>query len=381
MLLLMASEDQKRLTDLTVGDAKHVLVYGVALLLAVVLFLWLVGQVLVALLLGVVAGAYLLPVQEWLERRLKARAGSALITMALIVVPLIGLISYAWSELSGYSNFVYEQREEMINAISSALGRYLPVEDTRAGVEAAFVETLTRSAQAVQELRERSALLLTSLILFFFTVFYVLTHRIRLAAYIKLRVPGDYLPLYEKLTVNIGDALHGALWATFLDQCIKSLIIFTLNLIFGVPLALVITIVAFFLGFLPLVGGWAIYIPVSLYLLVFRDEPTSAAIYFGVGVAMTIVSSFLLRPKLAASRTRRFNFYWMLVALVAGVFAFGIPGIVLGPVILGFVKAVLDTLVGDVRYSTSLLASEREQEATEEQTPAKDPQPLNAAAD
>ena len=381
MLLLMGTEDQRRLKDLTVGDAKRVLVYGVALLLAVVLFLWLVGQVLVALLLGIVAGVYLLPVQEWLEKRLKARAGSALITMALIVVPLIGLISYAWSELSGYSNFVYEQREEMINAISSALGRYLPVEDTRSGVEAAFVETLTRSARAVQELRERSALLLTSLILFFFTVFYVLTQRIRLAAYIKLRVPGDYLPLYEKLTLNIGDALHGALWATFLDQCIKSLIIFTLNLIFGVPLAMVLTIAAFFLGFLPLIGGWAIYIPVSLYLLVFRDEPTSAGIYFGVGVAMTIASSFLLRPKLAASRTRRFNFYWMLVALVAGVFAFGIPGIVLGPVILGFVKAVLDTLVGDIRYSTSLLASEREQEAPEEQTPAKDPQPLNTAAD
>ena len=61
----------------------------------------------------------------------------------------------------------------------------------------------------------------------------------------------------------------------------------------------------------------------------------------------------------------RFNFYWMLVGLVAGVYAFGIPGIVLGPAILGFAKAIMDTLVGDVKYETSLLKEERTQQAEE----------------
>ena len=55
---------------------------------------------------------------------------------------------------------------------------------------------------------------------------------------------------------------------------------------------------------------------------------------------MTLGSSLLLRPKLASESARRFNFYWMLVALVAGVYVFGIAGVVLGPAILGFVKAV-----------------------------------------
>ena len=43
-----------------------------------------------------------------------------------------------------------------------------------------------------------------SLSLFFFTIYYVLTHRIRIASYIKVRIPGEYLPFYEKLAVNIG---------------------------------------------------------------------------------------------------------------------------------------------------------------------------------
>jgi predicted PurR-regulated permease PerM len=57
------------------------------------------------------------------------------------------------------------------------------------------------------------------------------------------------------------------------------------------------------------------------------------------------------------------------VALVSGVFTFGVPGVVLGPAILGFAKAVLDSLVGEVRYETSLLREEMHREMEEGEEP------------
>ena len=51
----MANDDSRRLSELTLGEAKRILVYGTALVLAIVLFFMLVGKVLVALLLGIVA--------------------------------------------------------------------------------------------------------------------------------------------------------------------------------------------------------------------------------------------------------------------------------------------------------------------------------------
>jgi len=370
----MSKGDSRLLSELTVSDAKRILVYGSALALALVLFGMLVGKVMVALLLGVVAGVYLLPVQEWLERHLRARAGSALITIALIVVPLVGLTLYAWLEMSSYSNLIHgKERAELINSISNSLSRYLPVArvNARFGLEVAFAEAVTRSAEATQELRSRAAYLLASTALFFFTVFYVLTQRVRLTAYIKVRVPGEYLPLYEKLAENIGGALRGALRAVLIDQTLKALVIVVLNLIFDVPLAVVLGLVTFLVGFFPLLGEWAVYVPISIYLLVFRNDPVSASIYLGAGILMTLGSSLLLRPKLASSGAGRFNFYWMLLGLVAGVYMFGIPGIVLGPAILGFVKAVADTIFGDIRYETSLLKSERENEQQDQLTPER----------
>jgi predicted PurR-regulated permease PerM len=358
--------DSSRLSELTVGDAKRVVVYAAAVLLAVWLFFLLVGKVLVALLLGVVAAAFLLPVQEWLERRLRARAGSALITIALIVVPLVTIVGYAWYELSDYSKVVQQRRGEIIDGISRVVSTYVPVsrQGTRAGLEAAFSEAVTRSAEAIQDLHQRAALLLASLAIFFFTLYYVLTQRLRISQYLKVRIPGDFLPLYEKLSENVGDALRGALQAVFIDQAIKGVIIFILNAAFGVPLALVLALVTFLVGFFPLLGEWAIYLPVAVYLLVFRHEPRGAVVYLLIGVAITLASTLFIRPRLAARGARRsFNFYWMLIALVAGVYAFGIPGIVLGPAILGFVKAVADTVIGKVRYETSLLKEEKEQQA------------------
>ena len=144
-------------------------------------------------------------------------------TIALIVVP--------WCA-PGYTGRAFHHQissgkhDKIIEAISHSLSRYIPVgrESTRAGLQAAFTEIVTRSGEITQELRKRAALILASLALFFFTVFYILTQRIRIGAYIKVRIPGTYMPLYEKLTQNVGAALRGALRAVFIDQTIKALV-------------------------------------------------------------------------------------------------------------------------------------------------------------
>ena len=365
--------ESKRLADVTVGEAKRALIYGAVIVLALWLCVWLLGEILVALLLGVVAGAYLLPVQKWLERRLRARAGSALITMALIVVPLVATVAYGWQEISGYGAKVEteDSRKQIIESISRSLTKTVGLGDTRPTLESAFAAAVVRSGEMFKQLRERSALLLVSATIFFFTIFYVLTQRVRLAAYIKLRIPGEFMPFYELLVVNVGGALRGALFAVMVDQTLKALAILVMNFVFGVPLAVALALATFLIGFFPLLGEWAVYIPVSVYLLVFQDRPVAAGAYLAIGVAMTAGSSLLLRPKLAARSAERFNFYWMLVGLVAGTYAFGIPGIILGPAILGFAKAIMDTLVGDVKYETSLLKEERAQRTGEAKAEAE----------
>src|SRR5215211_4834132 len=152
------SVESKRLGDVTVGEAKRAVIYAALVALAIFLFVRLLGEVLVALLLGAVAAAYLLPVQECLERRLRARAGSALVTIALIVVPLAATVGYGWYEMSGYSSAVQDERrrELVIAGISQSLSEYVAVENTRAVLQNAFAEAFVRSGEALSDVKQRT---------------------------------------------------------------------------------------------------------------------------------------------------------------------------------------------------------------------------------
>ena len=80
----------------------------------------------------------------------------------------------------------------------------------------------------------------------------------------------------------------------------------------------------------------------------------------GFGLNTLFISTYL-RPKLAADRSRVLDFYWMFVGLVCGVYTFGLAGILLGPILIGLLKAVVDTVTAG--SSWRLLDREGEEEA------------------
>jgi predicted PurR-regulated permease PerM len=162
---------------------------------------------------------------------------------------------------------------------------------------------------------------------------------------VRSKVPPRYAPLAAALEHNVRGVLYGAVYATVLTQTLKSVTILLLNLLFGVPLAGVLAVLSFLIGFFPIVGSWSVYVPVAAWLLVFRNAPVAALLMLATGFLLnTVFISMYLRPKLAAEKSRVLNFYWMFVALVTGVYAFGLPGILLGPIVLGLLKAVIDTV-------------------------------------
>jgi predicted PurR-regulated permease PerM len=161
----------------------------------------------------------------------------------------------------------------------------------------------------------------------------------------RAKVPPRYGELASALEHNVRGVLHGAMYATLVTQTIKSLVILVLNLAFHVPLAMVLAVASFVIGLFPIVGSWSVYVPVALWLGIFRGAWLSAAFMLTVGfLGNTLFISMYVRPKLASEKSRVLDFYWMFVGLVTGVYTFGLVGIVLGPILIGILKATLDTI-------------------------------------
>ncbi len=337
-----------RLADYPLPQLRKELLTLLLLGAILALFLYMVHDVLVAAVAGVVLGIYLIPFERWLHARLRNRGVAAVVTITLVTVPLVVMLLYSWIEISRAASYLQVHREEVARQINGAIDRLpftqgIEIEDRLTGL----VGTLaSQTSRLVAELRATIDIVLLGVAVLLFTTFYILTDHERIVAYLRSKVPGRYQGLVSEMSRSVRAVVYGALYAAFFTQLLKSGVILALNLAFDVPLAVVLTIVSFFIGFFPIVGSWSVYLPVAIYLMVFRHNTFGGLAMLVVGfVGNTLLLSMYLRPKIAAERSQVLNFYWMFIALVTGVYTFGLIGIIIGPVLIAVLKAIFDSIM------------------------------------
>ena len=336
-----------RLADYTLPELRKAFLTGALLVGILALFVYMVHEVLVAVIAGVVLAAYLIPFDDWTRKRLKNPTLTAITVIVVVIVPLAAVLTYSWVEISNTAEYLNENREAVAQEISVALQR-LPYGEglvVRDDMSRLVSRVANRSQEIVAGVQETLDILVLSIAVFLFTVFYILTEHTAIVAYLRRRIPGRYQPLTTRITDSIRYVAYGALYATFLTQVLKALIVLAMNLIWDVPLAVVLALAAFFIGFLPIVGSWSIYVPTAVYIMVFEDDVVGGVLMLLVGLlGNTVFISMYLRPRIAASKSRVLNFYWMFIALVTGVYTFGLVGIIIGPVLIGMLKAVFESV-------------------------------------
>jgi predicted PurR-regulated permease PerM len=337
----------QRLSDLTLPEFRRMLITTTLFVIVLVLFLWMVRTVIIATILGIIVAVYTRPVYGWLRNRVKSSTLAATLTILAIILPVLGLLVYSYTEIKDVAAYVSTHQEEIALKINTAIRKlpFLSAADMGESVRQYVLEASdygTRIPGIIKSALKGFAIAAT---IFIFTTFYVLVDAEKIGAYIRSKIPPRYGQLGSALESNVRGVLYGALYSTFVTQALKSVILFVLFVAFQVPLAGVLVILSFIIGFFPIVGSWSVYVPVGLWLLVFRESPAQAVALILIGFFVnTLYISTILRPKLAAEKSKVLNFYWMLVGLVTGVFTFGLVGVLLGPMIIGLLKAIVDTI-------------------------------------
>lgn len=336
-----------RLADLTIPEMRRLLVTTLLSSIVVVLFLYMVRRVIVAGVLGVIIAAYMRPFYTRLLAAVGRRAPAALLTILAVIVPVLAALVYSYEEIGDLATYVDAHREEIAAQVAKAVHRVPFLETANVGesVRSWVLATSGYGVRVPGMIRRTVVSFSIGATIFLFTAFYILIDGESLAAWLRAKIPPRYAELRTALETSVRGVLYGAIYSTLVTQSLKSLVILALNLIFGVPLAAALAILSFIIGFFPIVGSWSIYVPVALWLLVFRGATVPAIVMVLVGFfGNTLFVSMYLRPKLAADRSRVLNFYWMLVALVTGVYTFGLAGILIGPILIGMLKAIIDTV-------------------------------------
>lgn len=161
-------------------------------------------------------------------------------------------------------------------------------------------------------------------------------------------------PISDRVQRDLMAELDDLMWASVVGNVIvagiQALLLGVGLFLLGVPGVTFLTVAAFALTLLPLVGSFGVWVPMSTYLLV-RGRSTAAVLLLVFGVLVSL-SDVYLRPAVI-NRAGAINVAIIVVGIFGGIVLFGGVGLFVGPVALGGAKVVLD-----------LYAREREAAAT-----------------
>ena len=177
------------------------------------------------------------------------------------------------------------------------------------------------------------------LLVLLFTFYFGLREAGKLKEYVSVVIP---LPkehkhkLYEKFQHVTDSVLMGH----FVIGIVQGLISGVGYYIFGVPNALILTVATIIVGIIPVIGPWFVWIPVDIFL--FMNGNSVAGIQLLVYGLFVInwVETFL-RPVVIAERADM-NPAIAVIGAIGGIYAFGIIGFVLGPLVLAYLILLIE---------------------------------------
>ena len=152
------------------------------------------------------------------------------------------------------------------------------------------------------------------------------------------------LPLEETMREHLIRTAHNVLYASVFSgmvvAAVQGLIGGLLFWALGLGAPVLWGMVMGFLSLLPVVGPWLVWVPAALYLVA-QGAYGKAIILAAVGGLVVGMADNVLRPILLSGRAQMSGLL-VLISILGGVAAFGLLGIVLGPILVALGDAVLE---------------------------------------
>ncbi|ORE93953.1 AI-2E family transporter [Aurantimonas sp. 22II-16-19i] len=179
-----------------------------------------------------------------------------------------------------------------------------------------------------------------NLLLTFYFLFYLLRDETRAVTALKAALPlsqGEFALLAERVIATVRASVLGTAFVAMLQGVLGGLSFWWL----GLPAPIFWGVVMGFLGIVPFLGAFVIWVPAAAYLALSGDLRAAMVLALWgtlvVGLVDNLVYPILVGRQLMIHSAVTF------IAVVGGLLVFGTTGLVLGPIIVAALLALLQT--------------------------------------
>ena len=156
---------------------------------------------------------------------------------------------------------------------------------------------------------------------------------------ILAQVPDKYHKETELFLNNLNESYKNL----FIGNVLTSIVIGVISgigyYIIGIPNAFILAVITGVFALLPIIGGWAVYIPISIYYIIVGEVLKGIELLLFGAIFLSTLPDFIIRP-LIVKKESDVHPSLILIAFLVGPLTLGLGGFAIGPLIVGAFDAI-----------------------------------------
>lgn len=175
------------------------------------------------------------------------------------------------------------------------------------------------------------------LLILIFSVFYFARDGDKIMVYISDIIPDKDKRFYQQIFNSADDVLKSIIVGNVIPAAILGVLSGVLYFFLGYPYAILLAIISGIAMFIPIIGPWIVYGILGVFsVLVGNTFQGIMVIFFGWIIETS--TDFYIRPRISVQYSEVHPLVFLL-GFIYGAVTMGIPGLFIGPLILGITYA------------------------------------------
>ena len=317
------------------------LIVGILIVLAFVI----IRPILFSSLFGLILAFIFYPIYKSLYKWTRSKNLAALIVctffIIIIILPLWFLTPMAIRQ--GFEMYTAVQKIEIGPALQEIFPTFFSSGDFTQTVSVALDTMISRATAGVlnafTNFLLNFATILFHIFIILFLFFFGLRDGDKYLDHIKELSPWTK-ETGEKIFKRSSDMTYSVIYGQIVGGLVQGLVAGIGLFIFGVPNALLLTLLSTIFGMLPVIGPWLIWVPVCIFLFI-SGRPFAAIGLLVYGAVIVSWIDTIVRQIIVSKRTK-INQAAILVSMIGGLLVFGIIGLILGPLIISYLLLLIE---------------------------------------
>jgi predicted PurR-regulated permease PerM len=301
--------------------------------------------ILSVVIFGAILAYYVRPIARKVRPYVKYNTLSVFIGMIVLAVPIVLLLYFTFTQFVSIAGNLFGSLQQaaagnsamnmtQINDIVQNLGIPANVSQSIVNIiQSGITQFISYLASSAIALVSSIPALAAQVFILIFTTFYFARDGDKLMTYLNDIIPDKDKNFYQQILNNADDILESIIVGNVIPATILGIISGILYYFLGYPYVILLAIISGIAMFIPVIGPWIVYGIIGIFsILVGNTLQGVLVILFGWIIETS--TDFYIRPKISVQYSEVHPLVFLL-GFIYGAITLGIPGLFIGPLILG----------------------------------------------